>query len=100
MNPPDVARRPAAAQLTHRHASGAFQGSFWADHGPNFYMVVSPLISLPPMLKLSAALAIVAAASVSAQNPPIPAPAPQPTPPSGSTPPATSTSVPARWNVM
>ena len=44
-------------------------------------------------------LAFLAASTLAAQNPPQPQPQSPVNPPSGSTPPATSASVPARWNV-
>ncbi len=48
------------------------------------------------MHKITVLAALAFAVPLSAQNPP----APPPNPPSGSTPPATSTAVPAKWNVM
>ena len=48
------------------------------------------------MIKISVFTALAVALPVAAQNPP----APPVNPPSGSTPPATSTSIPAKWDVM
>ena len=48
-------------------------------------------------MKLNVLVSLVFAAPLAAQNPP---PPPPPNPPSGGAPPATSTAVPAKWNVL